>query len=880
MATINGTSASDTLVGTSATDVMRVSTNGAGGQTTGSTPPESLVQRFSPDGTKILFFGNGANLVAGDANGGSDVFVKDLATGAVTLVSSDSAGQQLPRTAAGGDFSPDGTKVVFASLAAAPAGDNTYDIYVKDLTTGALTLISTGAVGAENAYSFLDPVFSADGSKVAFSGSSTTESGVSIFVKDLVSGALTLVSTDAAGAAGNNASSAAVFSPDGTMMAFHSSANNLVTGGGSGFTEIYVKNLVSGAIQKISNGGVASFPQYPAFSPDGSKVAFADTQVGVFYIKNLTNGDLITIPIRPSIGAGPIFSPDGTKLALVSSDGSLVPGDTNDIDDLFIVDLGTGSITRVSVDGDGQQLTHLPTSLGEIVRFAFAPDGAHIAYSTASVVTPGDTNAANDVFVMSLQLTDGADLMNGGMGDDSLEGKGGNDTLDGGSGKDTLIGGKGDDRYLLDNKLDVIVEGASAGFDTAVASLSYALAAGVSIERLEAAAGTSGVNLTGNEMAQTLVGNDGVNVLDGMGGVDTLIGGGGVDIYIVDQYDVVIEAAGGGYDTIKTSAPTYTLGSNLEVLTLIGSGNFRGFGNELSNLITGGAGIDQLDGGAGADRLVGGQGNDTYIIDNLGDFVVENAGEGLDLVKTALSAYALSANVENLTYTGAAGFQGFGNDLVNVVTGGAGKDYLDGKAGADRLVGLGGDDTYVMDSLADVVVEAAGGGNDQILTALATAKAADNVETLIYSGAGNFTGYANANGTAIFGKAGNDALIGGAGADLLAGLAGNDSLAGGGGADVFHFDGLDQGVDRITDFQVGLDHIQLRGSGFGVTSLADLDFVAGTIPAAATAKSTLVYNTTTGALFFDADGDGATAAVQIALLATKPALSSGDILVM
>src|ERR1700686_2910440 len=154
-----------------------------------------------------------------------------------------------------------------------------------------------------------------------------------------------------------------------------------------------------------------------------------------------------------------------------------------------------------------------------------------------------------------------------------------------------------------------------------------------------------------------------------------MAGGAGNDIYYVDATgDVVTEGSGAGTDEVRTTLSSYTLGSNVENLTFIGTGNFTGTGNTLANVITGGTGNDSLTGGAGADTLnggagddtlnggtgsdtmVGGAGNDIYVVDAAGDVVTENANEGTDEVRTSLTTYTLGANVENLTFTGTAAF--------------------------------------------------------------------------------------------------------------------------------------------------------------------------------------------------------------------------------
>ncbi|MFS8148969.1 calcium-binding protein, partial [Rhizobium sp. BR 249] len=169
---------------------------------------------------------------------------------------------------------------------------------------------------------------------------------------------------------------------------------------------------------------------------------------------------------------------------------------------------------------------------------------------------------------------------------------------------------------------------------------------------------------------------------------------------------------------------------------------FTGTGNALDNVITGGAGNDVLNGEVGADTLIGRVGNDAYVVDNVGDVVVENAAEGTDTVWTNLSAYTLGANTENLTYFGTGAFTGTGNALANAIVGGTGNDLLDGGAGADSLRGGAGNDIYVVDNAGDVIVEAAGGGTDELRTVLSAYSIATltNVENLSYTGSGNFTG--------------------------------------------------------------------------------------------------------------------------------------------
>ncbi len=400
---------------------------------------------------------------------------------------------------------------------------------------------------------------------------------------------------------------------------------------------------------------------------------------------------------------------------------------------------------------------------------------------------------------------DGDNLIAGNGVANSLTGGSGNDTLNGG-GADTLVGGVGNDLYVDDNPGDVVIELADEGTDTVQASASHTLSA--HFENLVLTGGAA-IYGTGNGLDNAITGNGAANRLDGGGGADTLIGGTGDDTYVVDDAgDVVTEAAGQGTDTVETGLSAYTLGANLENLAFTGSGDFAGTGNGLDNAITGGVGNDTLDGGAGADTLVGGvgddvladgSGDDVYVVDDAGDIVVEAAGEGVDLVRTDLSALTLAANVENLTYTGTDSFAGTGNDLANVITGDIGSDTLDGGISADTLVGGSGDDVYVVDDAGDVVVEDAGEGVDLVRTGLSTLTLAANVQNLAYTGTAGFAG--TGNGLA-------NVIVGGIGNDTLDSAVGVDTLTGGTGGDRFIVDG----GDVVTDFSaIDGDLVDLSG---------------------------------------------------------------------
>ncbi|MGO7100693.1 beta strand repeat-containing protein, partial [Rhizobium johnstonii] len=344
----------------------------------------------------------------------------------------------------------------------------------------------------------------------------------------------------------------------------------------------------------------------------------------------------------------------------------------------------------ILIGGAGND-TYIVDNVGDVVTEGLNEGGDLIKTTLSSYAL---TNIAN---VENLTFTGTGDFIGTGNAlANAITGGAGNDTLDGGAGNDKLDGGAGNDTYIVDSATDVINEAVSAGTDEIRTVLAaYSIAALVNVENLTYT-GPASFTGTGNALANTITGGAFNDMLNGGAGADTLIGGAGNDIYIVDNAgDLVTEAADEGTDTVRTTLASYTLGSDLENLAYIGTAAFVGTGNTLSNILTGGAGVDTLKGGAG---------DDTYVI-STGDTVIENADEGIDTVQTNLAAYTLGVNVENLTSTGTAAFAGTGNALDNVLKGGVaadklmgagGNDTLIGGAGADTMSGGTGDDTYVV----------------------------------------------------------------------------------------------------------------------------------------------------------------------------------------
>jgi len=399
----------------------RASTDSAGLQANGLSTSASV----SASGRFVAFSSKAANLTPGDTNGVTDVFVKDRQTGQTARVSVDSAGLQGNDESRAPTLSNDGRYVAFESYATnLVAGDTNGnpDIFLHDRQTGQTRRVSVNSLGQQaNGYSFSASI-SGDGLFVAFESASSnlvtgdTNGFEDVFVFDRSTSQTTRVSVDSAGGQSNLYSLDPSLSADGRFVAFHSGANNLVPGDTNGAADVFLHDRQTGNTKRVSVNSLglqcSGYSDSAVVSADGSLIAFdssaTDLVLGdvngfrdVFVHDRLT-GKTTRVSVD-SLGLQadrhsfePSLAANNRFVAFASMATNLVPGDTNAAQDVFLHDLQTGATVRLSVDAAGAQ------SNGDSSNAArsLSDDGRFTAFSSAaSNLVANDTNAALDVFL-------------------------------------------------------------------------------------------------------------------------------------------------------------------------------------------------------------------------------------------------------------------------------------------------------------------------------------------------------------------------------------------------------------------------------------------------------------------------------------------------
>ncbi len=470
-----------------------------------------------------------------------------------------------------------------------------------------------------------------------------------------------------------------------------------------------------------------------------------------------------------------------------------------------------------------------------------------------------DTNSA-----VTVNLFTGA--ASGGSGNDVLSGietvigSGFNDTLTGGNADgNTLFGGNGNDTLLGGNSFSIMLDGGN-GNDTLI---------------------------SGNSVFNWMNGGSGNDSLVGGDGSDTLIGGLGSDIlkggnnYYWGDVDWADYSNASASETVNLSAGTASGGDGSDIL----SGIEAVRGSSYNDILIGDANDNTLEGADGNDTLAGGDGSDT-LTGGLGDDILAGGGgKGFDWANYTDASSSVTVNLAtglasggsgNDTLSGIEGVTGSSsNDKLtgdandNTLNGGKGDDWVMGGLGNDTL--LGGDKGFDWASYSDaasaVTVDltlgtASGGSGDDALS---------GIEAVIGSKFGD----------TLTGDANDNTLKGGAGNDMLDGKEGFNTLIGGSGNDVFKFTTTGH-IDTINDYNVANDTIQLENSVFTALittgTLGAGQFRIGT--QAIDANDFIIYNKVAGELLYDADGNGAGAAIQVATIGVGLSMTNADIVVI
>ncbi|SDZ16281.1 WD40-like Beta Propeller Repeat [Amycolatopsis xylanica] len=343
----------------------------------------------SADGRYVVFASYATNFIPGNTNGSQGIYVKDTVSGVISHASAAANGTQADADSEGPSISADGRYVAFSSLAAnlVPGDTNgARDIFVKDIRTGAIVKASTAASDFAT--------ISADGKHVSF------RSGTNAYVKNLDTGELKLIVATAP-------ATPYPLSADGRFAVF-TTTGALVAGDTNGKSDVYLKDLQTGTLTRISTtatgGQSTGGATAPAISADGRFAAFesaaadlvpADTNgASDVFVKDLAKGT-IRIGAVAANGATtePKLSADGRYLAFASSATNLVPGDTNGVSDVFVKDLSKDTVIRTSVAAGGAQADEGSDNVdlsgnGRVTVFR----------SEAANLVPADGNHVADIF--------------------------------------------------------------------------------------------------------------------------------------------------------------------------------------------------------------------------------------------------------------------------------------------------------------------------------------------------------------------------------------------------------------------------------------------------------------------------------------------------
>lgn len=700
--------------------------------------------------------------------------------------------------------------------------------------------------------------------------------------------------------------------------------DTLFGAGGQGSNELFGgdgdDSLVGATDEDVLDGGAGN--DTLAGSGDATYVfAVAPGSANADRISGLASGALIELD-------GSVHANSGISGRFAAGDARFAAGagftSGQDASDRVVYNTATGQLFY-DADGSGAGAAQLIATLEEAPTL-----GAH----TISIAN-GDADG------LAITGTSGNDSLVGSTGNDTIDGLAGNDTIRGVGGRDLLIGGDGNDTliredagedFLDEHFLDTLNGGLgddvydvyalnrshadlpnatiidSGGVDTVLATI-WTLGDGLenlvlvdrpspgysgvgneldNVMRTASKASASSHGLSGRGGNDTLIGNAGGDGLDGGAGDDWLEGGvdGGA------EFDRLIGGAGRDSFVFREATPGGPI-----------------MDDAVNDFISG---VDRIVLDAHAMSALGASGSFTAAdarfwsstagaAHDADDRVIYNTATGdlwYDADGNGTNAALRIATLEGTPFLAASDVSVInGSSGGSVINGTSANDTLSGTAGDDTINGLGGNDLFLAGSTGGADVIDGGDGRDSI-----EFKAAATSAIVVNFNAGTITG-GSAGGSISFsgiervvggnfddsmsGTIGSQNLTGQAGADTLSGGAGNDTLWGGTGNDAFVFNGMGSAnADRISDFASGQDQVQLEDTAFtaigamGDFAAGDARFWASGTGAAHDANDRVTYNTSTGQLYYDADGNGGGGAQLIATLTTIPAIAATDIAVI
>lgn len=763
----------------------------------------------SDDGRYVVFSSLASNLVTGDTNNLEDIFLRDTQEDTTIRISmglSESvAGVGSSDHQANGRsdtpiLSGSGRYVIYTSLASnlVENDDNrTADVFLYDVRAGTTSRVSvTGLATQANNWS-RGAAVSDDGRIVAFQSlASNLDTLVTggfwhVYARNIRQLSTVRVSQNAI--PGTNAadgdSQALSLSGNGHFVTFQSAARNLVSGDDNRSLDIFVAAVTAGVVPSL------------VATPEADEM----------------NGTVGNDSIDGLAGHDTMFGGDG--------DDTLSGGLGNDVlDGEGGQDWCEGGAGDDSLFGGGGNDSFQGGEGNDQLEGQSGEDGLAGGDGNDTLVGgSGNDTLLGGAGADSLQGSGGNDTLDGGAGDDGINGGDGNDTLTGGEGDDTLDGSLGEDSVTFaglsraitlslalttaqslggSDGRDVLLNienltGGGGGDVFTGSALANRLSGGAGDDSIDGGAGNDVLQggpgldlLRGSDGDDSLVGGAGNDRLDGgagndtfLGGlgIDSLSGGGGDDVYIMTgNDDTVVEAEGGGLDTVVTALALFALPAHVENLRFTSSLPSGATGNALPNSLSGADGNDSLSGGDGNDVLSGGGGNDRLFGGADADSLSGDSGD--DTLDGSSGLDWIDGGSGNDTLAGGSG----GDSLF----GGSGDDSLNGGDGDDWLAG--GDDTDMLDGGNGTDTVSYAGASRGLTLSLALATAQDTGEAgrdilvsieNIAGGDGDDVLLGNSDGNRLQGQPGNDSLAGLDGNDVLFGEAGDDTLSGGTGDD-------------------------------------------------------------------------------------------------